>query len=409
MKMHDFMSAAKQADFVFTTGIDVIPEYQRVLGHNRVYHLHFAAQPKYHNPLEKFTREDKFCFAGTYYHTHKERSAFFDEIAYYLIDKKGLDIYARNYKHEPYADMVFPERYNRFILGELRPDEIEKAYKAYYCNINLNTISQSKSMFSRRVFELMASNTIVVGNYSRGLKNYFGDLTISVTGVGEMRDKLRQYCPDEASIKKYRLPGLRKVLTGHLYEDRLAYIVKKVFGRDLLPAMPSITVFAKTKSGKESNYVLSCFERQSYPHKQLVLNPEGTCCVSGYAGYAGVFHPDDYYCGNYLTDLALSARWADCGGIGKSLYYAKTDEGIALRGAFGYQTVSVLSPRRAIFKSEWLSNKTIDQLLSAETIVSSNEFVSVDELNYCENTNDPNEIFADLLILNQGEAEENQE
>lgn len=65
-----FMPAAKCADFVFTTDIDCIRKYKERLKHDRVYLLHFAAQPQKHNPVEKFTRKDKFCFAGAYYHRY---------------------------------------------------------------------------------------------------------------------------------------------------------------------------------------------------------------------------------------------------------------------------------------------------------------------------------------------------
>ena len=63
-----FMTTASMADIVFTTDIDCVQRYKTELEHDRVYHLHFAAQPLLHNPIEKYERKDKFCFAGAYYH-----------------------------------------------------------------------------------------------------------------------------------------------------------------------------------------------------------------------------------------------------------------------------------------------------------------------------------------------------
>ena len=57
-----FMTAASYADVVFTTDIDCIGKYKAELGHDRVYHLHFAAQPALHNPVEFYARKDKFQF-----------------------------------------------------------------------------------------------------------------------------------------------------------------------------------------------------------------------------------------------------------------------------------------------------------------------------------------------------------
>src|SRR5699024_11092438 len=77
-----FMAAAGLCDFVFTTEIDCIAQYKRCLGHDRVYFLHFAAQPKLHNPVETFERKDMFCFAGAYYTNYPERTRVFNNIAH---------------------------------------------------------------------------------------------------------------------------------------------------------------------------------------------------------------------------------------------------------------------------------------------------------------------------------------
>lgn len=94
-----FMATARMADFVFTTDIDCIKKYKENLNHNRVYHLHFAAQPNIHNPVEKYDRKDKFCFAGAYYQRYKERCKVFDDFSRVFIKSKGFDIYDRNFQN----------------------------------------------------------------------------------------------------------------------------------------------------------------------------------------------------------------------------------------------------------------------------------------------------------------------
>jgi spore maturation protein CgeB len=86
----------------------------------------------------------------------------------------------------------------------------------------MNSVSQSQTMFARRAFEMLASNTVTVGNYSRGMKNYFGDLTLCTNDSATLKKLLGKYCSDEETYRKYRLLGLRKVLSEHLYEDRLS-------------------------------------------------------------------------------------------------------------------------------------------------------------------------------------------
>ena len=205
-----FMLAASYADYVFTTDIDCIAKYKTELGHDRVYHLHFAAQPAIHNPIEKYERKDKFCFAGAYYHKYTERSEVFDKFSEYFIQKNGMDIYDRNYGNAR-PEHAFPKKYEPYILGRLEPSEIDKAYKGYTYGINTNSIQQSQTMFARRVFEMLACNTVTVGNYSRGVKNYFGDLTIATDDEKALKLALEEYCADNATYRKYRLLGLRAV------------------------------------------------------------------------------------------------------------------------------------------------------------------------------------------------------
>jgi hypothetical protein len=56
-----FLNTARLFDYVFTTDIDCIHRYKAALGHERVFLLPFACQPKIHNPIEKYERKDAFA------------------------------------------------------------------------------------------------------------------------------------------------------------------------------------------------------------------------------------------------------------------------------------------------------------------------------------------------------------
>ena len=62
-----FINAAKQFDFVFTSDANCIPDYRKHVGHERVFALPFAAQPRIHNPIMTADRTGSVCFAGTWY------------------------------------------------------------------------------------------------------------------------------------------------------------------------------------------------------------------------------------------------------------------------------------------------------------------------------------------------------
>lgn len=276
INFNSFSNTAKLFDFVFTTCIDTIDRYKIITKNNNIYFLPFAAQPREHNPIEVFERKDKYCFAGAYYTNHTERTEVFNEFCDYFISTKGLDIYDRNYGssiNQVVDQYIFPKRYNKCILGRLDTSEIFVAYKGYKYGINMNTVINSQTMHARRVFELMESNTVVIVNYSRAVRNFFGELTICSNNIDIIKKNIEKLCENDTDYRKYRLLGLRKVLKSNLYEDRLRDIVEKVFYKRITLRHETIIleIYSYIKSINELEYVINCFEKQSYSNKKLFL------------------------------------------------------------------------------------------------------------------------------------------
>lgn len=414
-----FMNTARCADIVFTTDMECIQKYKTELGHDRVYHIHFAAQPKTHNPIEKYERKDKFCFAGAYYHRYEQRCKIFDAFSKHSIETRGLDVYDRNYP-SPRPEHKFPDFYNPYILGRLDPSEIDVAYKGYTFGINMNSVTQSQTMFARRVFELLASNTVVVGNYSRGVKNYFGDLTICTDDAKTLKNTLEQYCCDADTRDRYRLLGLRKVLTEHLCEDRLDEIIQKVYGVSVKPELPMVTVLAHASNQEDVARIQKAFDRQRYENKKLVLitdeqknlrpgetvyKPEqfasislSEICKNGYLAY---FAHADWYGENYLLDLVLTTRYGSYNVIGKAAYFTANAEGMQNRNA-AYRPADCLMARRSIISADCLGELTGAEL-SETTEWKKPNMLSTDGFQYCESwIEDYCAKASDLEVFDQG-------
>lgn len=416
-----FMLTASYADVVFTTDIDCIAKYRSELGHDKVYHLHFAAQPVTHNPIDKYNRQDKFCFAGAYYHKYKERSKVFDSFADVFCENDKFVIYDRNYGNAR-PEHAFPKRYDPYIVGSLPSNEIDKAYKGFTYGINMNSIQQSQTMFARRVFEMMASGTITVGNFSRGLKNYFGDLTICTDDNKTLSLYLQKYCSDTVTLRKYALLGLRKVLSEDLYEDRLGYITEKVYGTSMKPAMPKVSVLCKVDDEKDANRIIKMFNSQSYAFAKLylvcnkplkTLQKQYKCLTEAEAAKAvvgnkldcdwvAVFDHNDWYGEHYLTDLVLTYRYLSADAVGKASYYASENGAYSLNEGERYNYAKSVAIRRSIISKKTASDMTIADLLSknewTEGIV-----YSTDEFNYCENCSEFNCYIAkDIVIADTG-------
>jgi glycosyltransferase involved in cell wall biosynthesis len=263
-----FLNVAKLFNYVFTTDMDCIQRYKQALKHDRVYVLPFGFQPKLHNPVTEFNRINKVCFAGAYYKKYHERNRNMADILLGLQDEVDYDIYDRNFL-EDNPEYTFPNEFTKSIVGTLNFDEINLAYKGYEIGLNLNTIKHSPTMFARRVFELLASNTLVFSNFSRGMKLLFGELVF-------MSDSGQQILQDYTVLSKNELAriklfGIRNVFSQHTYEHRLHYIISK-FSLQKPPLVSRrVLVISMIDSKEEGHSVISAFENQEYQDCSLII------------------------------------------------------------------------------------------------------------------------------------------
>ena len=424
-----FIKVARQVDYIFTTDADCVPIYKHDCNTENVSLLPFAAQTQNHNPIEVHDRKNAFCFAGSYYLRYPERQRDMETLISTLDEIGDVEIYDRNFEKD-HPHYKFPEHYEKYILGSLAFEDIDVAYKGYNYGINLNTIKDSQSMFARRMFELMASNTIVVSNFSRGMRLMFGDLTVSSDNKTEINRRLTPLVKDELKFRKHRLYALRKVLSEHTYKHRLAFLTKTVLKHNTETLTPNLSVIAFAKSSEEVESFISTFKNQTLRKKKLFL----ICSIeaSKYdvpnvqfftdieslhqtllkeTGYTAFLYINDYYGANYLTDLISACQYSTAKAIGKSTFYQiKNSECSLINDGKQYQHVSSLNLRSSILENNIISTSLIRQYSENPEITvhnSKNDLLSIDEFNYCRDVNHENlspcfETVNDLDFINSG-------
>jgi hypothetical protein len=224
-----FREAAGLFDVILTTDADRIEPYQQLPGSRagRVGALPFAAQPRLHHPFdEPWPREDAPVFAGTYYRNrHADRKAQLEMLLDAARDD-GLIVFDRMAGRRD-DSVGFPERFLPHVQGGLAYDEMVDAYRRYTVFLNTNSVTTSPTMFSRRVFELLASGTPVVSTPSVGMEAMFGDVVRSVRTEDEARAALSEL-RDPDTWQATRVAGLRRVLSSHTYAHRLAEVAGMV-------------------------------------------------------------------------------------------------------------------------------------------------------------------------------------
>ena len=402
-----FKRIAKRFDYIFTTDIDCIAAYQAALGHNRIFLLPFFCQPRSINPIELGpARKDAFAFAGGYYARYPERRRDFAEIIGALARLRPVEIFDRGQgaTDDRYR---FPHEYERMIVGTLPFDQIDVAYKGYRYGVNLNSIKQSQSMFARRIFELLASNTLTISNYSRGLRLMFGDLVIGSDDGDTILRRLTDLDADPAKSDKLRLAGLRKVMAEHTAQDRLAYVVSKVAGVRLAATTPTMTMIARADDPETIAAVTEAYRRQAYVGKRLLLitdldhsadgvsgarivtktNAEASDlpALVGDDGWLAPIVAGDYYGPNYLTDLALATRYAPGVAVGKAAHFARDEAGKVELNApdARYRIVGQVPARAGAVKAAAVGGR-VDRLAAFDTwALAEPQTLAIDPFNYC--------------------------
>lgn len=401
-----FIATASRFDHVFTTDIDCISRYKANLGHDRVYLLPFACQPATHNPVEQYERQDAFCFAGAYYARFPERQRDLDTFIEALRNETEIHIYDRNHGKDDPA-YRFPASYQPLIQGGLEFDQIDRAYKGYRYNINLNSVKQSQSMFARRAFDLLGCNTVTISNFSLGLRLMFGDLVFTTDSGEQMLKRLTPLLNDGLAYRRFRLSGLRKIMMEHTYHHRLEYVLSKVGQHHPGVERPLAVMVARVSSQVEVEQAHAAFLRQSWQEKHLVLVvSEGLrvgdlprapdVSILGYescgkviparkwpgAMLAGISLADSHG-DHYLTDMMLAIAYADSKAIGKGTYFESVESGVALSNeGRQYSYLDAIDIRSSIFASDIIGGDLRTFVDSIEQGIHHGRALSVDEFHY---------------------------
>lgn len=223
-----FAPTAALCDVVYTTDAGRLPDYLRNSsepGSQIVASMPFYAEPRLHNPLPgEWSPRPTVSYAGTYYGArYADRSAELDKILT-VASKLGLTIYDRQRNH-PNSPYHFPESYDDFIEGGLSYDQVLEAYKAHPVHINVNSVSNSPTMFSRRVVEIAASGSVVVSGKGTGLQQCLPMIPVSEDSV-ELGHIMEQCLTDTHGWRSRAWDQLRAITRSYLAEHALAIMFR---------------------------------------------------------------------------------------------------------------------------------------------------------------------------------------
>ncbi|MDQ1520734.1 MAG: hypothetical protein QOI55_1807, partial [Actinomycetota bacterium] len=348
-----FLHAARHFDVVFTTDANVVDRYVESLGHDRVYPLPFAAQPAIHNPMG--ARRDvipRVCFAGSWRgDKYEQRAGDFRNLLDPALELGVLDIFDRYANHKRADELGFPEPYRQAVVGSLSYTEMLDAYKQYGAFLNVNSVTDSPTMFSRRVFEILACATPVITTPSQGIEEMLGEVVITTTSAGQTKAAVEQLLQDPSYRDRLGQRGYRHVMREHTYSRRFDTVLSGLGLPVLGDRRPLVSVICVSNRPERLEHALENYRRQTYRPVELifVMNssrfdrnevaarvaelPKARCLYVDEAAtladclnealtladgeYFAKFDDDDHYGDDYLNDLMLPFDYSDAAIVGK--------------------------------------------------------------------------------------------
>lgn len=364
-----FIYTAKLFNFIFTTDEDCLTRYVKDVRHRQVHALPFAAQPAIHNPVNSdYMMKENVAFAGTWYVAkHLERQ---EDMHMLLKPAKefGLHIFDRMHTFNGNQNYKFPGQYQSHIIGELSYGDMLKAYKLYKIFLNVNSVKNSPTMFSRRIFELLASGANIISSYSKGIKKMFGNSVQLIFSESETRLNLSTILDNPEYSQRLSLLGIREIHTKHLYKHRFNNILQKTGISLIRKNNPGVSIITWVDNDEDVDNLLDTYRQQTWENKELIIiksdeeNIEewgaklkiytnvsmlfmpkekilskflGSVLERAMYEYISFFHIDQYYAPNFLTDLMNAFSYTDADVVGKYCYYAydKNTKALFLRNS----------------------------------------------------------------------------
>ncbi len=402
-----FKEAAALFDYIFTSDSNCIDRYAALEreGSGPISSLQFAAQPRIHNPVAApVERNPNPVFAGAYY---RDRHIDRQKSLQMLLDAAmpfGLEIYDRRFGHQDKA-FGFPERFLERVKGALPYDQVIEAYKAHRTFLNVNSVHDSPTMFSRRVFELLACGTAVVSTESVGVEQTLGDVVSMVETQAEATEALRKL-QDDDYWRELSRRGRRRVIGEHTYRHRLAEVANTLgFNVAAYPGeeVAAVALVDDVEQARKFRAVVSSISAQETRPAELLIgshtsvagdlqelsgdgdeirvrvvqqDPEASrsqryreLASLAASPWLAVLHPAHDYGEHHLTDLVLATRFAEADVVGNASFETTEGSG-AIDRSLEHRFVESVHPHSVLVKRELIESRGWPDDASGEALAS---------------------------------------
>jgi spore maturation protein CgeB len=226
-----FISSASLFEHIFTVDENCISKYRSVVAREiSVNKLMFPVQPKTHY-FEGFKfRYNEANFVGSYTHNIHHRRREWQNLMFQACAEAGIpvSIYDRNSNRKS-ANYRYPQIAGLHVRPAIGHAGTAAVYRQYLVSLNVNTVEDSPSMYSRRLVEILACGGIAVTNPTPAVDRYFADYCHTVEDYAQAAELFARlkHGPSADDLERAEA-GSRYVLATHTWANRLADVCRVV-------------------------------------------------------------------------------------------------------------------------------------------------------------------------------------
>ena len=223
-----FIDSARLFDHIFTVDENCIPRYRAAVGDTAtVETLMFAVQPAIHRFSGFNVKKRRANFVGSYsHHVHDRRRSWQDMLFGAACQAGlGLTIVDRNSDRKS-RNFRYPALPGVEILPAVPHPATAAIYRDYLVSLNVNTVEDSATMFSRRLVEILACGGIAVTNPTPAVERHFREFCHVVRDADQAQDLFERHKHgiSQAEVERAKA-GAHHILANHTWEIRLGSIL----------------------------------------------------------------------------------------------------------------------------------------------------------------------------------------
>ena len=150
------------------------------------------------------------AYAGTYYGArYPQRTRELRGILS-IAAEQGLSVYDRQ-AALPLSPYRLPDDLVQYSRGGVPAEEMPAVYRRHPIHLNVNSVTDSPTMFSRRVVEIASSGSLVLSGQGSGVRNVLGSAFPVLSDEQSWRSALSRYASDDGSWRETVWQQLRTV------------------------------------------------------------------------------------------------------------------------------------------------------------------------------------------------------